>query len=109
MLFRSSGYPTGARVAEEESAHLWGEIQVSETLRAQYELGHEAPYPFPIDLYDAEKCCPDDPVDGQIVPIEAIPIEDPGDSVSETDEVTRHSTRNSPRLLARLPSTPTTR
>lgn len=99
-----SGYPMGARVAEEESAHLWGEIQVSETLRAQYELGHEAPYPFPLDLYDAEKCCPETPVDGQIVPIEGAPTEAPGNGAAGIDEVTRLTPGH--RRLARLEPPP---
>jgi hypothetical protein len=68
-----AGYPAGAQAAEEEGAHLWGDIQISESLRQEYELGHEAPYPFPVNLYDAEECCPQIPVDGQIVPIDGVP------------------------------------
>lgn len=86
-----AGYPAGARAAEEEGAHLWGDIQISESLRQEYELGHEAPYPFPVTLYDAEECCPQIPVDGQIVPIDGVPTEAHG-----IHEVTPDGAYNAP-------------
>jgi hypothetical protein len=75
-----AGYPLGAQAAEEEGAHLWGDIQISESLRQEYELGHEAPYPYPVSRYNAEECCPQIPVDGQIVPLDGI-YEVPGHAV----------------------------
>jgi hypothetical protein len=70
-----AGYPAGARAAEEEGAHLWSEIQISESLRQEYQLGHDAPYPYPMNLYDVEQCCPQLPYDGQIVPVDGVPVE----------------------------------
>lgn len=108
-----AGYPIGARVAEEESAHLWSDIQISESLRHEYELGHEAPYPYPINLYDAEECCPQIPVDGQIIPIDGVPTDAVPGGVHEVaptqvvPEVSLNSPSNRPGTrIARLSPPP---
>jgi hypothetical protein len=53
-----SGYPHGARAAEEDGAGNWSHIQISETTRAEYQLGHEPPYNRSVWLYNAADCCP---------------------------------------------------
>jgi hypothetical protein len=52
------GYPHGARAAEEDGAGLYSQIQVSESLRAEYRLGHEPPYPSPLYYHDPRRWCP---------------------------------------------------
>jgi hypothetical protein len=53
-----SGYPHGARAAEEDGAGNWSNIQISATAQAEYQLGHEPPYNRSLWLYNAADCCP---------------------------------------------------
>lgn len=74
-----SGFPHGAKAAEEDGAGNWSEIQVSETLRQEYRLGHEPPFMNHVYLYDPAHCCPPGIPPGQVMP----PLEQPLDPVLE--------------------------
>ncbi|GIW91314.1 MAG: hypothetical protein KatS3mg109_1746 [Pirellulaceae bacterium] len=68
-----AGYPHGARAAEEDGAGLFSQIQVSELLRKEYQLGHQPPYKSPLFFHNPENWCPPDQMPG-----EPQPHEDPG-------------------------------
>lgn len=74
-----SGFPHGARAAEEDGAGNWSQIQVSETLRREYQLGHEPPYTNHVYLYDPAHCCPPGLPPGATSP----PLEQPLDAPHE--------------------------
>ncbi|MBM4000045.1 MAG: hypothetical protein FJ297_11005 [Planctomycetes bacterium] len=72
-----AGYPFGAKAAEEECAGLYSDIQVSETLRGEYRLGHEPPFKSPLFFHNPETWCPPQHVVPEGGPIEGGPIADP--------------------------------
>jgi hypothetical protein len=52
-----SGYPHGAKAAEEDGAGDYSQIQVSATMKAEYALGHEPPYTAPLFLHNPAEWC----------------------------------------------------
>ncbi len=63
-----AGYPHGARAAEEDGAGLFSQIQVSELLRKEFQLGHQPPYKSPLYFHNPENWCPPDQMPGQQQP-----------------------------------------
>jgi hypothetical protein len=79
-----AGYPHGAKAAEEDGAGLYSQIQVSESLRAEYRLGHEPPYKAPLFFHNPENWCPPgetmapgEPANGASAPSGSVPPSDP--------------------------------
>jgi hypothetical protein len=52
-----SGYPHGAKAAEEDGAGYYSQIQVSAEMKAEYGLGHEPPYTTPIFMHNPAEWC----------------------------------------------------
>lgn len=82
-----AGYPHGAKAAEEAMAGHFSQIQTSETIKAEYRLGHVPPYKAPYYRHDPAEWCrahPEAIAPGsvfEVAPEEAIP---PGATPQET-------------------------